>query len=460
MRTFKIIVITALLLVGAGLILAYISGYIPSNLGPSEEEFDELYNDDPIAEDLDDLYSKQLKQYQGSVKPLGVSIYGEGTHRLEEEDQLVVILESEKINLPDFEEKEVKVRGFVRDTSEGGQKIMDVDFIEIVEEAGVSMFNEIGYEFSFSYPADWELKKEADKVTFFEKLGDKEENIMLVFQEEEVEKSLEEWLADRDQNLFFDEESIKVGQLTGVRRTVKNGDQEIVKTYVKGGNNAYELRLVSQQEVERNQYFSIVDFFQTNFVDEEAIEDADTDTELIEDETDPQEGDENLEESNEEPSEIEENTEDDDTEITEETDENKEDPDSIEEDSSNTENEEKSFTELTPLSQADVDHILEKGFSPFEGRTLSFDYPKVWYFSYLGDGKYGFTDDGTYKDSEEEINEVNSRLLIIAGSVDLSCTYKKSTSIDSTDYTVCTREPGLSEIADKISSSISKETGE
>src|SRR5690606_28555204 len=146
MRTFKIIITTAVLLIIAFLTLQGIKGFIPQS-GP---QLDEHYHEDESLEGTDDIYSQQLKQYEGVVKLLGISIYGEGTHRLEKDDKLVLILESDKINLPDFEGKEVKVRGFIRDTVEGGQKIMEVAYIEPIAEAGVKLFNEVGYEFSFS----------------------------------------------------------------------------------------------------------------------------------------------------------------------------------------------------------------------------------------------------------------------------------------------------------------------
>lgn len=433
MRTFKILVTTVVLLALAGLTLVAIKSVLPG----TEPELGEDYHEDENLE-ADDVYSKQLKQYEGTVKVLGISIYQEGTHRLEKDDKLVLILESEKVNLLDFEGKEVKVRGFVRDTVEGGQKIMDVAYIEPVAEAGVKYFNEVGYEFGFSYPADWEVKKEADKVTFSRKKGEEMETLLIVYQYEDVKETLETWLKNRDQNLFYEEAQVKVGQTTGVRRTVKNGDQEIIKTYVKEGKNAYEIRLVSQDEVIRNQYFSIVDFFKTSFepaTEEEAVE------EEVKDEVE--------EENTEEP-------------VTEEEEASEEEATPEEEEAAETapeqENEEpgQSFSNLEPLSQADIDKVLEKGFSPFQGRTLKFDYPKLWYFTYLGDGKYGFTDDTTYKANNEEITEETSRVLIIVGSLSVSCTDTATKTIDDTSYTVCAREPGLGKIIDHMGQSLAK----
>ncbi|MDP2690964.1 MAG: hypothetical protein Q8O95_00990 [bacterium] len=451
MRTFKIIVISALLIIAAAVLLIIIRGAMPTSVGPSDEEFADIYeeNEHDLGDDQD-LYSQQMKQLEGTVKVLGVSIYGEGTHRLEKDNTLVAILEStdEKVNLQDFIEKEVRVRGFVRDTIEGGQKIMDASYLEVLEESGVKRFSEVSYEFSFSYPGDWDLKKESDKVTFSRQVGDTTDNLMIVYQFKDVNQSLEQWLTDRDQNLSFDETQVKVGSVTGVRRVITNGDEKIVKTYVKEGKNAYEIRLVSQDEVIRNQYYSIVDFFQTTFVgsdEEPQMEPADTvddsmklemtDDEEVMDQEDSmtKEEDTKKEDSMEEATQPEETVK-----------------------ADTTVESEQSFTELEPLSPEEVNQVMEKGFSSFEGRSLSFEYPKVWYFSYLGNGKYGFTDDVTYKANEEQIDESTSRILLIAGSVDVPCAYKQETTLESTRYTVCAREPGLDQISDRVAESIKK----
>ncbi|MGE3278735.1 MAG: hypothetical protein AB7J40_02960 [Candidatus Altimarinota bacterium] len=440
MRTFKILVTTIVLLAIAGVALVAIKQFIPS----TEPELGETYHEDEHLE-IDDVYSKQLKQYEGTVKILGLSIYQEGTHRLEKDDKLVLILGSEKVNLLDFEGKEVKVRGFVRDTVEGGQKIMEVAYLEPIAEAGVKYFNEVGYEFGFSYPSDWEIKKEADKVTFTRKKEEENETLLIVYQYENVKETLETWLKNRDQNLFYEEAQVKVGQSTGVRRTVKNGDQVIIKTYVKEGNNAYEVRLVSQDEVIRNQYFSIVDFFKTSFTVEQQPE-AEAETSVEEEEEAPQpDGEEETPEEEEAPAE-----EDLEKESIPEQEPSSEQPSEEGEESG------QSFSNLEPLSQSDIDKVLEKGFSPFQGRTLGFDYPKLWYFTYLGDGKYGFTDDATYKANSEEITEETSRVLIVVGNLSVSCTDTATKTIDDTTYSVCAREPGLGGIIDHMGQSISK----
>lgn len=435
MKTFKTLIVSTLLLILVGASLWALRGWM-SGSTPSSD----IVEDYPgsLEEGVeDDVFSQQMKQYQGIVKPIGVSIYGEGTHRLEQDDRLLAVLESEKVNLLDFEQKEVKVRGFVRDTEEGGQKIMEVAFLEIVAESGVKAFNEVGYEFSFSYPADWEVNKELDKVTFSRLMGDEEEKLMIVYQFEDVRETLEKWLADRDQNLFYDESQITVGEVSGVRRIVKNGDQQIIKVYAKQGKNAYEIRLVSQDEVIRQQYYSIVDFFKTRFeaAEEEPLETEDEDeleTEAEEDaaqeeaeETTDQEADEAP--ADEEVEEAEESTE------SEEADE--------------------SSSESLSVSSEEAQAVLDKGFNTFEGRQLSFDYPKPWYFAHIGGGVYGMTTEDEYKEAGEEINSSNS-MIMIGTSIDESCAYKKTRKVEDTNYTVCARQESLASVADKVLESV------
>lgn len=459
MRTFKIIVVTALLLLLVGGVLYGLKQILPNSLGPDEGEINELYHDESDHElGGDDIYAQTLKQYEGTIRPLGVSIYQEGTHRLENNGELVALLESEEVNLPDFEEKEVKVRGYVRDTVEGGQKIMDVRFLEQLKEAGVKLFNEVGYEWSFSYPADWKVEKEKDKVSFTQELGENSEKVMIVYQYPGVEDDFQTWVSDRDQNLFYDETQVKVGQGNGVRRTITNGDQQIVKTYTMAGDIAYELRLLSQDEVIKNQYFSIVDFFQTAFVDELS---SSTDEEEPVEEAIPEDSNETTEEaapSTEEVSEpLEENTGEPETapEVVEEKEPvlPEEEPETSAVTNSGSQT---VLHDLEPLTADTISAIESKGYTPFSGRTLIFDFPKAWYFSYLEGGNYGFTDGESYLESDEEVTMGNSRILLIAGKQSIECVSEASQSIGDVQYTVCAREPGLEKVIQSIASSIAE----
>ncbi len=65
--------------------------------------------------------------YRGRLLPLGVSIYQEGTHRLELEDGRFVLLESNAVLLDDYVNQDVEVYGATRATVEAGGIIMRVD---------------------------------------------------------------------------------------------------------------------------------------------------------------------------------------------------------------------------------------------------------------------------------------------------------------------------------------------
>lgn len=412
MRTFKIIVVTALLLVGAGILLLQIKERITRPLGSGG--MPESYNEDREESDEKDLYQRELKLWEGTVKVLGISIYQQGTHRLEKNDRLVGLLQSSTHKLDEYLEKEVIIKGFVRDTVEGGQKIMDVVFLQVLTESGVKRFQEVGYEFQFSYPAEWELKKDQDQATFLRKSETGQKPVMIVYQYPGESQSLNLFLKDRDQNLQFQESTITVGGLSGIRRMVSTGVAQIIKSYVKNGSIIYELRLVDADEISKNQYYSIVDYFKMSFSDEVSYEEVE---ELLP-KTSPNEATTSQPEEPKAP-----------------TDNSSEPP--------------PTFTTLPPLSSDDVQKILTRGFNPFQGRAISFDYPKSWYFSYLGNGIYGMTDDKTYKE-KGEITEEWSRILIFNTTNTLSCSEKR----ESGDYTVCSKEPGLGSLLEKIAQSL------
>lgn len=412
MRNFKIIIVTILFLLIAGLALLLLKGVIssPSAVPP------ESYWEDGKLPSPSDLYGKTLKQYEGVVKEAGVSIYMEGTHRLEKDGVLVSLLDSKKINLPDFVGKAVKLRGFVKDTVEGGAKIMMVDFIEITRDEGVKVFQEEGFQFSFSYPGEWEKRLEDNKVTFQMNRSQELETIMIAYQYAMVKAPLDIWLKDRDQNLSFEETTVKVGDTTGVRRSIRNGEQVIVKTYVKGGNNIYELRLIAQDDASRTQYYSIVDFFRTNSgegvsesnPDAEALEIAESEAFV----TEPLTAEES-ENSSSGPSPV-------------------------------------VSSVLTPLSPEEIGNTIEKGFTAFQGKSLQFEYPRVWYFSHLGNQVYGFTDKIGYEKGNSEVLKEFSRILLIPEERTESCAYQKKVST----WIVCAKEPALSSIVDQIAGSV------
>lgn len=175
----------------------------------------------------------------------------------------------------------------------------------------------------------------------------------------------------------------------------------------------YELKLLASDEVTKNQYFSIVDFFRTSFSEKSQAQE-----ELPKNETQSEVKPEVKPEPAEAPSEP--------------------------------------ISSNPPLSEEEIKRIFEKGFTAFTGKMLSFEYPKSWYFSYLGNGMYGLTDDKTYQAAGEQVTEEGSRVLIVAGVLKTQCAEKIARSLDNTEYTVCSRETGLNEIIKKISESLKR----
>jgi hypothetical protein len=72
--------------------------------------------------------------YRGMVRPAGISIYMEGSHKLSLEDGRFVLLESEDLDLNGYVGEEVEVFGAIRPTVEAGGIIMRVERINLVEE--------------------------------------------------------------------------------------------------------------------------------------------------------------------------------------------------------------------------------------------------------------------------------------------------------------------------------------
>ncbi len=72
--------------------------------------------------------------YEGVVRPAGISIYMEGTHRLSLENGKFVLLESESVDLNGYVDERVRIFGSLRPTVEAGGMIMRVERVELVED--------------------------------------------------------------------------------------------------------------------------------------------------------------------------------------------------------------------------------------------------------------------------------------------------------------------------------------
>ena len=449
MRTFKITVITIVLFLLAAAALWALRSALPG-MGPSQSEFEDVYDEDGVGtHDQEGVYDTQLKQYEGIVKILGVSLYDEATHRLEQDDQLIVLLNSTSIVLADYLDQEVRVQGIVRDTSRGDQKVMEVLTIDVLNEAEAKTFSEQGFEMSFEYPSAWQVFAWSDVVTFNISRDGREVKLITIEQFLKESTPLDVWLEDRDQNLIYSESQVSVASHTGVRRVIQDNEDEIIKTYVKIGNNVYEIRLIDQDPDTKQAYFDILDGFtgmsaSDEVSDEMAAEDSGMSDDMDSDQLG--QGEENEDVLPDEGA----------AETSDELGTSDQQEESSGEQSSSTDSadEVENLSPLEPLSADEIQRTIDKGISSFQGRQLSFQYPTIWYFSYLEEGYYGFTDHETYVDQGEQVNRSNSRVFLLVDAPASSCVYNKETTVLGKTYTVCALQSGLNSIVDKIAESI------
>jgi len=109
----------------------------------------------------------------GVIRSLGVSIYQEGTHRLDVDGQLVALLttSSDRIQLESFIGTEVDVQGIIRPSIEGDIDVMQVVVItpRAVAPTGTvsyESFADAQYGFSVSYPNTLSARESRTGVSF------------------------------------------------------------------------------------------------------------------------------------------------------------------------------------------------------------------------------------------------------------------------------------------------------
>jgi len=82
--------------------------------------------------------------YSGTVRPLGISIYMEGTHKLSLPDGRFILLESETADLNGYVGESVVVVGAIRPTIESDAMIMRVDSVSLQGTESKSAEEEVG----------------------------------------------------------------------------------------------------------------------------------------------------------------------------------------------------------------------------------------------------------------------------------------------------------------------------
>ena len=76
--------------------------------------------------------------YSGRVRPAGISVYMEGTHRLELSDGRFILLESTVVDLNGYVGELAEVTGSIRPTVEAGGIVMRVEQIRLLESSSSS----------------------------------------------------------------------------------------------------------------------------------------------------------------------------------------------------------------------------------------------------------------------------------------------------------------------------------
>lgn len=106
----------------------------------------------PPPEDAGTQTSRQSEArtatYRGVIREAGVSIYMQGTHRLELEDGGFILLESQNADLNAYVGREVIARGLVEPTVEAGGLIMNVETVSSIAELSSSAASALSSEVS------------------------------------------------------------------------------------------------------------------------------------------------------------------------------------------------------------------------------------------------------------------------------------------------------------------------
>ncbi|MDO8469220.1 MAG: hypothetical protein Q7S29_05695 [Candidatus Peribacter sp.] len=114
-----------------GLLLASCGGSTPTT--PTEDPLlsSSSSSESPVVE-------THNVSFTGTVRPAGISIYMEGTHRLELSDGRFILLASETVDLNGYVGEQAEATGSIRPTVEEGGTIMRVEQIRLLETSSSS----------------------------------------------------------------------------------------------------------------------------------------------------------------------------------------------------------------------------------------------------------------------------------------------------------------------------------
>jgi len=111
-----------------------IAGCAPTPQPPSEEPSDTPSPDIVLQEEEPPIRETRNVIYQGIVKPAGISIYMQGSHRLQLPDGKFILLESNTVDLNGYVNEKVELLGALRPTVEAGGMIMRVEQARLIVE--------------------------------------------------------------------------------------------------------------------------------------------------------------------------------------------------------------------------------------------------------------------------------------------------------------------------------------
>jgi len=109
----------------------------------------------------------ELLTYTGIIEPIQITLYQEGTHQIKTEEGGVVMIQSPTINLNNYVNKKVTIRGSIQKLGPNEKGVFTVTEIQLLDAAEGEMgnFESIKWSFGFDYPAQWILFENTDGVS-------------------------------------------------------------------------------------------------------------------------------------------------------------------------------------------------------------------------------------------------------------------------------------------------------
>jgi len=109
---------------------------------------------------------QNLESYTGVIEPIQISLYEEGTHEIKTDDGETVVIQSPTINLTNYVDKKVTVKGALRKLAHNTQEVFTVDEVQLADGEAVAEgdYESAKWGFGFQYPSNWELGEDGDGI--------------------------------------------------------------------------------------------------------------------------------------------------------------------------------------------------------------------------------------------------------------------------------------------------------